>query len=50
LKIPFLGSIPFDTDAVQQLNEGIPVISQKSDSGAKNAFQEVFKNLEEQLA
>ena len=50
LKIPFLGSIPFDTDAVQQLSEGIPVISQKSDSGAKNAFQEVFKNLEEQIS
>ncbi|MEX2681510.1 MAG: Mrp/NBP35 family ATP-binding protein [Candidatus Sigynarchaeota archaeon] len=49
LGVPFLGSIPLDPPTVQQVIEPVPVISQKQDSYAKHAFNNIFAKINEQI-
>lgn len=50
LGVPFLGSIPLDPATVQQLAEGIPVVSQIADSAAKQGFNDVHAAIAKQLS
>ncbi|MFX0100244.1 MAG: Mrp/NBP35 family ATP-binding protein [Candidatus Hodarchaeota archaeon] len=47
--VPFLGSIPLEPEFVQQTKENVPVILQKIDSQAKEAFENIYQNLKKQL-
>ncbi len=50
LDVPFLGSIPLDPEVVQQGTEHVPAILQKTDSPAKEAFNDIYKKIIEQLS
>ncbi|MHA1793851.1 MAG: Mrp/NBP35 family ATP-binding protein [Promethearchaeota archaeon] len=45
MNVPFLGSIPLEPKFVQQVDETIPVVAQKHESDAKNAFEDIFDNI-----
>nr|MDO8086306.1 Mrp/NBP35 family ATP-binding protein [Candidatus Sigynarchaeum springense] len=49
LGVPYLGSIPFDPIAVQQSVEHVPAITQHQDSPAKQAFNDIYKKINDQI-
>jgi ATP-binding protein involved in chromosome partitioning len=50
LGVPFLGSIPLDPVAVQQAIEHVPAIMQEKDTPAKEALNEIYEKINEQLS
>jgi ATP-binding protein involved in chromosome partitioning len=46
LSVPFLGSIPIDPEICRDSDNGMPFITEHSDSPATKAFQEIVKKIE----
>ncbi|HIW01359.1 MAG TPA: Mrp/NBP35 family ATP-binding protein [Candidatus Desulfovibrio intestinipullorum] len=48
-KIPFLGAIPLDVQAVVSADNGVPIVTIEEESPAKDAFIEITKNMVAEL-